>query len=367
MPKSIENIFQRKKVEDKRMQREDEKQKKKIQIAKNVPAPIKEAKDEANFEDGIMVRTVPSRLSRSDRRKDSKSEAKPKSEASAEIIQEKRDKIKTDRDTRRKSQRDEKRKADREQRDQAKGKEDSMKPSGAGDKPSGGLERPKTSQPREPRESKRDVPAKSETKRYSALRKARQEKPDDDISTQDIKKPEDDSGENPIDVPQKPVELKVAKDSISEQAKLEAKEARIRKNQEHRERRAKYAREADERAQRQIKNKDRPTLQIYQPKRRQDTDPKPENSKSSDEARKTESDNERKNEKPLRRPGKNSRKNSRDETARKKKTSRKNSADGEIENALVNRDSAAVVEKLEKLLIEEPSKSESETKIDVQD
>jgi hypothetical protein len=76
----IHNFFiQKKKIEEKKKAREEEKQKKKLQIAKNVPEPIKEkpeAKEEVIYEDGFMVRTVPSRIGRNDKnsRKDEEKE-----------------------------------------------------------------------------------------------------------------------------------------------------------------------------------------------------------------------------------------------------------------------------------------------------
>lgn len=391
----------RQKIEEKRKHRDDDRQKKKIQIAKNVPEPIKEAKEESN-EDGIMVRTVPSRLGRSDRKKDSRSESKPlQPEADPEILQErreKREKIDAERKNRRKAKQEEKRKAEREERED-RNKDDSRKQSNNGGADKSVASVSEKTEPVQSKEFKRDAPAKAETKRYSALRKARQEKPDDskpecqnndvepveeklsDVSqnpskfknrrdsftdqekheakearnrkvqdNQGRRAREADTAERPSDVAQ-PAKGKKPKDSLTDQERLEAKEARIRKVQENRERRA---READERAQRQIKNKDRPTLQIYQPKRRQDNDAKPEHSKSSDdsETARKKSDNDRKNEK------KNSRKNSRDESARKKKTSRKNSADGVAESGstLDGKDTATLSEKLDDLLVESPSK-----------
>lgn len=55
------------------------------------------------YNDGVVVRTVPSRLSRNDRKKESKPEARPDKEKEKE----RREKEKADRDARRKQQREE--------------------------------------------------------------------------------------------------------------------------------------------------------------------------------------------------------------------------------------------------------------------
>lgn len=346
-----DNFFQRKKLEEKKKQRDDEKKTKKIQIAKNVPESIKEVKEDAVYEDGIMIRTVPSRLSRNEKKKDPKvkAETKQKSEDNVERAQERRDKERDRREsrdkdsnaeTKTKSEKADKEKARRENKEKRDARrkafeekdnkrrmdryEKSLQKETDQKSIAGGQK--KVNPPLE-KEQKKDPPVKNETKRYSALRKARQEKTTDAKDPSEASQKQDEApvdGENQeaaienitvdAEVPySKPEDKARAFDSKSDARK----EARLKRDEERR------AREANERAQRQIKNKDRPTMQIYQPKRRQESDPKPESLKSSDENSETSrkrSDNERRRER--RSDKKPSRKNSREENFRKKKTSR---------------------------------------------
>lgn len=284
----------RRKQDDKRKQRDDEKTKKKIQVAKNVPESIREVREEA--EDGIMVRTVPSRLGRNDRRKDSKSEGKGKPEEPSEKEKERcdgRDKNKEARILARK-EKDEKRKAENaQQRAQQKAKEEERKKSSAeGEKST--IVPAKESQ-REPKESQketsykkepqrdapfkkeplRDAPVKNETKRYSALRKARQEKSSDNKEVSEAGKSQPDLPKEEVKE-ESNIQVSAAPDvkKRDDEANKLAREKRAQENKDRRKREA-------ERALRNIKNKDRPTLQIYQPKRRPDKDSK--DIKSSDE------------------------------------------------------------------------------------
>jgi len=169
-------------------------------------------------------------------------------------------------------------------------------------------------------------PVKTETKRYSALRKARQEKTNEVKDSTDASQKQDE-GSIDDEIPKIATQDKPADEegfphqpddspSVSDANAEARKEARLKRIEERR------AREADERAQRQIKNKDRPSMQIYQPKRRQESDSKTElrSSDENSEASRKRSDNDRRRER--RSDKKPSRKNSRDEAARKKKTSR---------------------------------------------
>jgi len=346
----------RKKLDDKRKQREDEKKSKKIQVAKNVPEPIKEEKDDVVFEDGIMVRTVPSRLGRNEKKKESKGkEQKQRSEENTEKDQERREKERDRRDRgqdrREKREKDSKAKPkseenvdkEKEKREKRENKEKTERDAREArrkvqkekddkrrmERYEKSLQKPKESADPDKTKSATESkvpPVKTETKRYSALRKARQEKTNEVKDSTDASQKQDE-GSIDDEIPKIATQDKPAdEEGFSHQpddspsasdANAEArKEARLKRIEERR------AREADERAQRQIKNKDRPSMQIYQPKRRQESDSKTElrSSDENSEASRKRSDNDRRRER--RSDKKPSRKNSRDEAARKKKTSR---------------------------------------------
>lgn len=339
------------------------------------------------YDDGVTVRTVRNALGRNERRKEAKSESKQKPEESAEKEQErreKRDKDNADRDARRKAankERDQRRKLERDQRKEQRIKEqEQKKASGDVDKAASVPVEAQKEQKKTKREDQfKEAPVKSETKRYSALRKARQDKAGDakdslaaaegqeeasggaDNETQKTENPKGDKNTSLDD-------STVPRESQRDQAR---KEARNKRNQERR------AREADERAQRQIKNKDRPTLQLYQPKRRQDEarpdrDGNLKSSEETSEASRRKSDSDHRKE---RRDRKNSsRKNSRDETGRKKRYSHRNSevggADHEDDAKMSVAKADEVTEKLEKLALDPPKDllAATETlKNDVQD
>lgn len=161
----------RKKIEEKKKVRDEEKTKKKKDVAKGIPEPIKESKEEIVYDDGVIVRTVPSRLSRNEKnaRKESKLDATSDAKA-GESSKPDKEAIERERKERKRLQREkeDKRKMEREQqkmkdKDAKQAREKIKSEAPPKDEPS----------------SSKSQPAKREVKRYSELRKARQEKSTD--------------------------------------------------------------------------------------------------------------------------------------------------------------------------------------------
>lgn len=341
----------RKKNDDRKKNRDDEKQKKKIQIAKHIPESIKE---EIVYDDGVVIRTVPRMERRDNRRKENNDDNRNKNEKKNDNTTDKdkdrggknREKDKERQHERRKMAREREKERKLEQREQKTKqklvKDDEKVPevlkviTEAPDKTViVEKDRPMVVNAI----IKDDVPAKKEIKRYSQLRKERYDKGNEPKSVEttqssDVKEEKDVKAVQEKEPrSQRNNEKTTVKTPQEEAEKLERAEKREKRMQEQKERRA---READERAQRRIKNKDRPALQIYQPKRRgpdSSTSGKADNSKSSDEscASNKKSESERKVSEEKREPEKKtSRKNSRDESSRKNsrdESSRKNSRD----------------------------------------
>lgn len=267
----------KKKIDEKRRQRDEEKQKRKEKIAQKVPEPIKESKEEVNYGDGVSVRVVPSRTGRNDKKKEKEKKIEPKVETDKEKERKAAKKEKDlERDARRKLER-EKQKLKREEKQ------------------------------REKQETEPTPVGKNETKRYSALRKARNE--EKQVETEQIEDPKPST-------------------STEKSEKTKAEERAKKK-------------EDDDRARRQIRNKDRPALQIYQPKRRPDDGTKSENlSKSSDE----HSEVNRKKFDGDKRDKRKQRRNSRDENKKKRDAKLKEST---VEEVTENIEKIQLDEKIE--------------------
>ncbi|CAO1313326.1 unnamed protein product [Diamesa hyperborea] len=329
----------RKKNDDRKKNRDDEKQKKKIQIAKHIPESIKE---EIVYDDGVVIRTVP-RMERRDNR--NKNEKKNDNTTDKDKDKDKerggknREKDKERQNERRKLNREREKERKSEQREQ-KAKQKLVNDEKNPDVPKVPTEAPaKTAIVEKDRPvvvdttNKDDVPAKKEIKRYSQQRKERYGNEPKSTEITQSSNVEKDS----LAIQEKPVEQKQEKAGEKEHRshrnsektprtpqeeaeKSELSEKRLKRVQEQKERRA---READERAQRRIKNKDRPAIQIYQPKRRgpgTSSTGKADNSKSSDEscASNKKAEPERKVTEEKREPEKKPyRKNSREESSRK--------------------------------------------------
>jgi regulator of nonsense transcripts 3 len=230
----------KKKAEEKRKYREEEKQKKKEKIAMKVPEPIKESKEETVYDDGVVVRTVPSRTSRNDKKKDKelKSETEKDKEKKATRKEKEEARRKADREK-------QKLKKEEKQREKQEKKEVLVQST------------------QSETVSEQPTSSKGETKRYSALRKARKEEKQEIVENPE--KIEDDKD--------KKVSENFGNSSQNDEDKSK-KEAREKEKQK----------KEDDRRARQIRNKDRPALQIYQPKRRTEDEKVQENPpKSSDE------------------------------------------------------------------------------------
>lgn len=340
----------KKKRDEQRKKQDEKKAEKKLLVAKNIPEPIKESKEEIVYDDGVMVRTVPSRLGR-DRGSGRKEKVDSKPEKSE---RDEKDKLKhvEERKMRRKLRKEKKSNTifDRDQRRKEKHEAEKAvrisekAENSIADKPKDKAQSSSTpaveqkevsANKKEPVEKSDQPPAKREVKRYSELRKARQEQ---EKHASEVKAPTDEF--------QKPSEVTAqnepSKSDVTDHCKIadplldrSKEEARAKRVQELRERRA---REDDERAQRRIKNKDRPAMQIYQPKRRtndgeQASSAATRNERSSDENSDTSrkrSDSDSKIDRRERKFDKKTRRGSKDESYRKKKSSsRKNSDSGD--------------------------------------
>lgn len=156
----------KKKVEEKKKQREEDKQRKKKEVTKNIPEPIKESKEEVVYDDGVVVRTVPSRLGRNDKN--------PKKENDKDTVEkDRREKRGRDREERKKNQREKEEKR-RQERDLQKAKDRQAREN---DEKKSETQTASTSTNATPApEESSKQPPKREVKRYSELRKARQEK-----------------------------------------------------------------------------------------------------------------------------------------------------------------------------------------------
>lgn len=166
----------KKKIDDKKKQRDEDKQRKKKEVAKNIPEPIKESKEEVVYDDGVVVRTVPSRLGRNESKNVKKdNNDKEALEKERREKREEKKKLNRERDEKRRQERVQQRIKERNAREKANAEkepeiqqaslvtpEESTKPQKREEQSSS-----KTSQPQ---------PQKREIKRYSELRKARQEK-----------------------------------------------------------------------------------------------------------------------------------------------------------------------------------------------
>lgn len=241
------NEEKKKKSEDRKKRRDEERQKKKVQVAKNIPEAIKEEKAdskptvEAVDENGIMVRVVPSRLDRNQRQKIAKEEKREaKKERDKDRIRERKEK----RQERREKERDKK---NQEKADKSGGQEKKVeeKPVEAASKPAEAAPKseekpaettavaakPNMPPPQKKREGR-------EVKKYSERRKEIRERAEQRRNAAEAEEVEKKPEPEPVKPEQPPQESWTYKESTDSEDKA-----------------------------RRIRNKDRPALQIYQPRR----------------------------------------------------------------------------------------------------
>ncbi|XP_055700869.1 regulator of nonsense transcripts 3B-like [Phlebotomus papatasi] len=228
----------KRKMEEKRRQREEEKQKKKNQVAKAIPAAI--AEQEKEGDDEIIVRTIKSRTNDKRGRKDKEKvqgELKDAKKQDRAPLDEKAKAAKEERD-RKRAERDQQRKLERERRNEERKKEKALAKAQA--KPASDANSPPAEEIRR------------EVKKYSERRREqRQEKKTE--AQADQKKLEGEKTEQASGETQQPKD-----DEKPEKSNRQLKREKMREERE---------KQKEERQARRIRNKDRPSIQIYQPGR----------------------------------------------------------------------------------------------------
>ncbi|XP_055311107.1 regulator of nonsense transcripts 3B-like [Sitodiplosis mosellana] len=217
----------KRKIEDKKRQREEEKQRKKNQLAKSMPKTIDE--DAKENDDGIIVRTIKSRPLDRDRNKNADKEKNEKSEISRSEREKQRNK---ERQARRKEERE------RNRKDREKEKEEKKAAAAVNDKPDTEL-----------KDSKNDKDGAEKVKKYSESRRDRKKRNESGSKSTQSKTDHKESADAQADGQQ----------SISTDDN---------KNNNTETKQQREQREQKERSISNLKNKDRPSLQIYQPGKR---------------------------------------------------------------------------------------------------
>ncbi|GAB0097016.1 hypothetical protein DMENIID0001_126060 [Sergentomyia squamirostris] len=228
----------KRKVEEKRRLREEEKQKKKIQVAKQIPASIAEQEKEA--EDEIVVRAVKSRAGDKRTKKekektpsvDLKKQEKPPLDEKAKAAKEERD--------RKRAEKDQQRKLERDRRNEERKKERSLTKAKSQD---------------ELTSTQDSGSVRKEVKKYSERRREQRQEKKTEVKVEEVKSLEEtETKPAPADPPKKEPHQEKSPEKSNRQLKRE-------KQREEREK------QKEERQARRIRNKDRPSLQIYQPGR----------------------------------------------------------------------------------------------------
>ncbi|XP_031626703.1 regulator of nonsense transcripts 3B-like [Contarinia nasturtii] len=218
----------KRKIEDKKRQREEEKQRKKVQLAKSMPKTIEE--DAKENDDGIIVRTIKSRPLDRDRNKNSDGN-KEKSENSRAEREKQRNK---ERQARRKEERE----RNRKEREKIK---DEKKVTIA------------TAAETDQKDSKNDKDGTEKVKKYSESRRDRK------------RRNESNSGVKSSQSKSEQKESNEAKDSQADTTPRSTSNDDSRGNNAESKQREK---EQKDRSITNLRNKDRPSLQIYQPGKR---------------------------------------------------------------------------------------------------
>lgn len=183
--KEEKRMARKNKIDVKKKQRDEEKQRKKKEVAKNVPEPIKESKEEIDYGDGVVVRTVPSRLGRNENKNAKKDVDKEAQEKERREKREEKKKLNRERDEKRRQERDQQRIKDREAREKANVEKKSEAPATPEE----------STKPQKESKPSQQQPQKREIKRYSELRKARQEKSGDPTADEELPATSDVTGE----------------------------------------------------------------------------------------------------------------------------------------------------------------------------
>ncbi|KAJ6640944.1 Regulator of nonsense transcripts 3B [Pseudolycoriella hygida] len=289
--KKMERREERKKrIDDRKRQRDDERNRKKNQVAKSIPSRIQE-----QDEDGIIVRVLKSRQrDRGGRlKKDRMSEASTKPSSSSDAKQSKTDSNRDDKKRSEREERESKRREERlrfkEEREQRRQTEvDRNRKERANSK----KEEPKTEKSSakvETEATNKGNQKEDRVKRYSESRRARMEnKEQSDSGNKNIggsdKSSEGKKTETEVEksLPVKQDEPKPKANDEKSNATEEKKDNEDSGGENGKENSSKTK---EDRLARRIRNKDRPSLQIYQPgqgKRRMST--KKDDEKSADDA-----------------------------------------------------------------------------------
>ncbi|XP_059613899.1 regulator of nonsense transcripts 3B-like [Phlebotomus argentipes] len=257
----------KRKVEEKRRAREEEKLKKKNQVAKGIPASI--AEQEKEGEDDIIVRTIKSRTvdkrnkKDKEKEKDVKKQEKPPLDEKAKAAKEEKDK--------KRAERDQQRKLERERRNEERKKEKALL---------------KAQKSANEGASASTEEVRKEVKKYSERRREQRQE----------KKAEASTSEANNDVAKAVAEKAETKDEEKpvEKSNRQLKREKLREERE---------KQKEERQARRIRNKDRPSIQIYQPGRSRLSSLSKKNSgDDTDQAQLSQSPTEAPNEAPIEAP-----------------------------------------------------------------
>lgn len=272
----------KRRTDDRKKKREEERQRKKSSVAKTIPAAIQEEESKILVdEDDIMVRTIKSRPLDRNRNNQKKDRDRGFENKQPKTADENRDNRKSQKDrqdkrqTERRKERDQRRNEGKErnqkdnnresvQKDSKEPKENSKEPNSKVSLKKDDKSSEKTQEKEKPLQVSqspsitiKDQHIKKEVKKYSEARKERRARVSGPPKSQSNQS--HDTGATKSDKPKSSSE-QISKIDNGEFSELNSNTKSRRETPEERARR-----ESDERYARRIKNKDRPSIEIYRP------------------------------------------------------------------------------------------------------